>query len=227
MSLRILLAEDEDQLARVYQAALVHQGYQVDRAPNGQVALDLSRENQYDVKIFDIMMPVMTGLEALKELRASGDKSHIIMLTAMSEIDDRVTGLDAGADEYLNKPISLKELLARLRSMERRLDRFTDKHLTLGNVSLDLAEQELTADNSMRLSGKENRLMEVLMLNPDKPLSTNQLFQQVWGQDEQEEVTTDYVYVYISYLRQKLKSIQANLEILGEKDGAFTLTERK
>ncbi|EHI74159.1 response regulator [Streptococcus criceti] len=225
MTLRILLAEDEEQLARVYQAALEHQGYQVDHAPNGQEAVDLSRENPYDVIILDIMMPIKTGLEALSEIRALGDRTHIIMLTAMSEINDRVTGLDAGADEYLTKPISLKELLARLRSMERRLDgSFTTKILKYGSVTLNVAEQEMTAENTIRLAGKENKLMEFFMLNPAKMLSTSEIFQQVWSKDE-DGVTEDYVYVYVSYLRQKLKSIQADLEIVGEKGGSFELIE--
>ncbi|MFC3932544.1 response regulator transcription factor [Streptococcus dentapri] len=221
--MKILLAEDEEQLSRVYKAALEHQGYEVDQAFNGQEALDLALESVYHVIILDIMMPVKTGLEALKEIRESGNKSHIIMLTAMAEINDRVTGLDSGADEYLTKPISLKELLARLRSMERRLDTFTPKILTAGTVSLNIAEQELTAGNSIRLSSKESQLMEFLMLNTDKSLSIKEIFQQVWGRDDDEEVTQDYVYVYISYLRQKLKAIKADLEITGEEAGPFKL----
>ena len=121
MALKILLAEDEEALSRVYKAALEHQGYEVDQAFNGQEAVDLAAQNAYQVMIMDIMMPIKTGIEALKEIRSSGDRTHVIMLTAMAEIDDRVTGLDAGADDYLTKPISLKELLARLRSLERRV----------------------------------------------------------------------------------------------------------
>ncbi|MGT2928771.1 response regulator transcription factor [Streptococcus dentasini] len=225
MPMHILLAEDEEQLARVYQAALEHQGYQVDHAANGQIAVNLAREKAYDVMVLDIMMPVKTGLEALKEMRESGNRTPVIMLTAMSEINDRVTGLDAGADEYLTKPISLKELLARLRSMERRLDTYTAKVLEVGSVTLNIAEQELTAANSVRLASKEAKLMEFLMLNVGKRLSIQEIFQQVWGKDDADQVTEDYVYVYISYLRQKLKAIKADLEILGEPEGGFELTE--
>ena len=117
--MRILLAEDEAQLNRVILAALEHDGYQVDSVFNGQEALNLANQNTYNVIILDIMMPIMTGLEALKEIRATGNTTHVIMLTAMAEVDDRVTGLDAGADDYLTKPFSLKELLARLRSIEQ------------------------------------------------------------------------------------------------------------
>ena len=226
MSMRILLAEDEEQLGRVYRAALEHQGYQVDHSLNGQEAVDLARENAYDVMILDIMMPVKTGLEALSEIRDSGDRTHIIMLTAMSEINDRVTGLDAVADEYLTKPISLKELLARLRSMERRLDdSFTARILECGSVKLNVSEQEMTANNTIRLAGKESKLMEFFMLNSAKKLSTQDIFQQVWGKNNEEGVSEDYVYVYVSYLRQKLQSIKADIEIIGEKEGDFQLIE--
>ncbi|PNM01035.1 DNA-binding response regulator [Streptococcus mutans] len=223
MSLTILLAEDEEQLSRVYTAALKHQGYQVDQVYNGQDAIEKAHENAYDVFILDIMMPIKTGLEALREIRASRDHTHAIMLTAMSEIEDKVTGLEAGADDYLTKPISLKELLARLASLERRLDRFTDKILTFGSVKLDLAQQEMVSGNSIRLAGKESKLMAFFMLNPNKSLSTKEIFQHVWAKDDDPEIDEGYVFIYISYLRQKLKSIKANLAILGEENGDFTL----
>lgn len=223
MSLTILLAEDEEQLSRVYTAALKHQGYQVDQVYNGQDAIEKAHENAYDVFILDIMMPIKTGLEALREIRASGDYTHAIMLTAMSEIEDKVTGLEAGADDYLTKPISLKELLARLASLERRLDLFTDKVLTFGSVKLDLAQQEMVSGNSIRLAGKESKLMAFFMLNPNKSLSTKEIFQHVWAKDDDPEIDEGYVFIYISYLRQKLKSIKANLAILGEENGDFTL----
>lgn len=119
--MKILLAEDELQMSRVLSASISHEGYAVDVVHDGQAAVDMANKNIYDVMILDIMMPIKTGIEALKEIRASGNESHVIMLTAMSEVDDKVTGLDAGADDYLTKPFSLKELLARLRSMDRRL----------------------------------------------------------------------------------------------------------
>ncbi|EJN93787.1 response regulator transcription factor [Streptococcus ratti] len=225
MSLSILLAEDEEQLSRVYTAALEHQGYRVDQVYNGQDAVKKANDNVYDVFILDIMMPVKTGLEALREIRANGDSTHAIMLTAMSEIEDKVTGLEAGADDYLTKPISLKELLARMASLERRLDSFTDKILTLGSVKLDIAQQEMAASNSIRLAGKESKLMAFFMLNPNKSLSTREIFQHVWAKDDDPEIDEGYVFIYVSYLRQKLKSIKANLAILGKENGDFTLVE--
>ena len=208
MALKILLAEDEEALSRVYKAALEHQGFEVDQAFNGQKAVDLAAQNAYQVIIMDIMMPIKTGIEALKEIRSSGNTTHVIMLTAMAEVDDRVTGLDAGADDYLTKPISLKELLARLRSLERRVsETFTAKILTLGSVRLD----------------QETKLMAHFMLNPAKQLTTDHLFKTIW--DDEEDVDESIVWVYISYLRQKLQAIQADISILGEKGGDFCLLQ--
>lgn len=222
MALKILLAEDEEALSRVYKAALEHQGYEVDQAFNGQEAVDLAAQNAYQVMIMDIMMPIKTGIEALREIRSTGNRTHVIMLTAMAEIDDRVTGLDAGADDYLTKPMSLKELLARLRSLERRFsETFTAKVLTLGSVCLDQEDQELVAGNSIRLSSRETKLMAYFMHNSTKKLSTEHLFKTIWA--DEDDVDESIVWVYISYLRQKLQAIKADISILGEKGGDFCL----
>ena len=221
--MKILLAEDEQQLSRVLETAMTHEGYQVDTAFDGQKAVDLAKENAYDLMILDIMMPVKTGIEALKEIRQTGNTTHVIMLTAMSEVDDKVTGLDAGADDYLTKPFSLKELLARLRSMSRRVATFTPNLLQIGQTSLNVGEHELISSNSIRLAGKESRMMEFLMLNAQKSLSTQEIFRHVWSKDEDEDLDEGFVWIYISYLRQKLKAIHADLAILGEEGGSFTL----
>lgn len=173
--MKILLAEDEKQLSRVLIMAMKSVGYDVDPVFNGQEAVKHAQANAYDVMIFDIMMPVKTGLEALKEIRATGDRTYVIMLTAMAEIDDKVTGLDAGADDYLTKPFSLKELLARLRSLERRTEEYDSDVLAFGDLKVDQAEQRLASHNSMSLSGKETRLLSYFILNADKELSTQQL----------------------------------------------------
>ena len=221
--MKILLAEDEQQLSRVLETAMTHEGYQVDTAFDGQEAVDLAKENAYDLMILDIMMPVKTGIEALKEIRQTGNTPHVIMLTAMSEVDDKVTGLDAGADDYLTKPFSLKELLARLRSMSRRVATFTPNLLQIGQTSLNVGEHELISSNSIRLAGKESKMMEFLMLNAQKSLSTQEIFRHVWSKDEDEDLDEGFVWIYISYLRQKLKAIHADLAILGEEGGSFTL----
>lgn len=225
--MKILVAEDEIQMNRVLTTALTHEGYDVDSVYNGQAAIDMANENAYDVMVMDIMMPVKSGIEAVQEIRQTGNQSHIIMLTAMAEVDDRVTGLDAGADDYLTKPFSLKELLARLRSMSRRVDtNFTSNILTVGTVTLNVGEQELVSQNTIRLAGKESKMLEFFMLNAGKKLSTDQIFNHVWANDKDDpEIDNGYVFIYVSYLRQKLKSIGANVVIEGEEMGDYELKE--
>ena len=220
--MRILLAEDEQQLARVVMTALAHEGYQVDWAKDGQQAVQLAQQTVYDLMILDIMMPVMNGIEALKEIRASGHTNHVIMLTAMAEVDDRVTGLDAGADDYLTKPFSLKELLARLRSMSRRVDHYEAPQLALGNTQLKLEEMEVSANNAIRLAGKEAKLLALLMKNPGKALSQTYIYDRVWA-DEADPADYELVNVYLAYLVQKLLSIRSNLQIVGQPSGPYQL----
>ena len=201
--MKILVAEDEIQMNRVLTTALTHEGYDVDSVYDGQAAIDMANENAYDVMVMDIMMPVKSGIEAVQEIRQTGNQSHIIMLTAMAEVDDRVTGLDAGADDYLTKPFSLKELLARLRSMSRRVDtNFTSNILTVGTVTLNVGEQELVSQNTIRLAGKESKMLEFFMLNAGKKLSTDQIFNHVWANDKDDlEIDNGYAFIYVSYLR--------------------------
>lgn len=219
--MRILVAEDEPQLSRVLVAAMENAGYEVDSVANGKEAVEQARENSYDIIMLDIMMPVMDGITALKKIRENGDKTYILMLTAKAEVDDRVTGLDSGADDYLTKPFSLKELLARLRSKERRDDTFTPKELTYGDVTLNVEDQELASKNSIRLNSKETQLMNYLLLNQNRELSVQEILNHVWKNET--DVTEEIVWVYISYLRQKLSSIQSDVKIEGEKDSSFTL----
>ncbi|PHV60894.1 response regulator transcription factor [Streptococcus macedonicus] len=223
--MKILVAEDEIQMNRVLTTALTHEGYDVDSVYDGQAAIDMANENAYDVMVMDIMMPVKSGIEAVQEIRQTGNQSHIIMLTAMAEVDDRVTGLNAGADDYLTKPFSLKELLARLRSMSRRVDtNFTSNILTVGTVTLNVGEQELVSQNTIRLAVKESKMLEFFMLNVGKKLSTDQIFNHVWANDKDDpEIDNGYVFIYVSYLRQKLKSIGANVVIEGEEMGDYEL----
>ena len=201
--MKILVAEDEPQLLRVLTVAMEHAGYDVDPVDNGLKAVEHAKENSYDVIMLDIMMPVMDGITALKKIRESGDKTYILMLTAKAEVDDRVTGLDSGADDYLTKPFSLKELLARLRSKERREDDFTPNKLELGDVTLNVSKQELVSHNSIRLSGTETQLMNYFLLNQNKELSTEELLNHVWKNDI--DANADVVWIYVSYLRQKLQ----------------------
>ena len=221
--MKILVAEDEPQLLRVLTVAMEHAGYDVDQVDNGLKAVEHAKENSYDVIMLDIMMPVMDGITALKKIRESGDKTYILMLTAKAEVDDRVTGLDSGADDYLTKPFSLKELLARLRSKERREDDFTPNKLKLGDVTLNVSKQELVSHNSIRLSGTETQLMNYFLLNQNKELSTEELLNHVWKNDI--DANADVVWIYVSYLRQKLQSIQSSVRIEGDKGGSYKLVK--
>lgn len=219
--MRILLAEDEEQLARVLKMAMEQSDYQVDAVGDGQKAVELSNKNAYDVIILDIMMPVKDGLEALKEIRARGDRTHIMMLTAMTEEDDRVNGLDLGADDYLTKPFSLKELLARLRSLERRTKEYSDEKLQFADLHLDSNEQVLESSNSISLSREETQMLEYFILNAGKLLTAADLLHHVWTTDD--EADTEEVWINICYLRQKLQSIQSKAKIVGEKGGPYRL----
>lgn len=221
--MKILVAEDEPQLLRVLTVAMGHAGYDVDPVDNGLKAVEHAKENSYDVIMLDIMMPVMDGITALKKIRESGDKTYILMLTAKAEVDDRVTGLDSGADDYLTKPFSLKELLARLRSKERREDDFTPNKLELGDVTLNVSKQELVSHNSIRLSGTETQLMNYFLLNQNKELSTEELLNHVWKNDL--DANSEVVWIYVSYLRQKLQSIQSSVRIEGDKGGSYKLVK--
>lgn len=223
--MRLLLAEDEKDMADVLLAIFKHQGFEADWAENGALAVDLARKNNYDCMILDIMMPVKDGITALKEIREAGDVTPVIMLTAKSEVDDRITGLDSGADDYLTKPFAIGELLARVRSLTRRNKDFTPTTLSAGSTSLDTEEQELSAHNSIRLSGKETKLMKLFMLNENKDLSTSYLFQKIWSGEE--GVDESVVWIYISYLREKLSAINSDLSIYGEEGKSFRLALRE
>lgn len=222
--MKILLAEDEVGLSKAYAQVLIMQGYEVEQVYDGKAALEAANSSTYDLMIFDVMMPKMSGFEVLKALREAGNTTYVIMLTAMSELDDKIEGLELGADEYLTKPIPLKELVARIRSLERRIDtNYNENVLTFGSVKLNVSQQELSAKNSIILAGKETKLMEVLMLNKNKKLSTEYIYNHVWSKDDDSD--TGYVWIYISYLKQKLKAINANVDILGEENREFELVE--
>lgn len=221
--MKILLAEDEPQLNRVITVALESVKYRVDSVFNGEEAVKKVKANAYDVIILDIMMPIKDGIEALKEIRAMGDKTYVMMLTAKAEIDDRVTGLESGADDYLTKPFSLKELIARLRSQERRAADYSNNELEYEDLHLDSEHQKLEAKNSISLSNKETELLSYLILNNEKEISTKEILNHVWKDDE--DANDQVVWIYVSYLRQKFLSIQSKAKIEGEKDGSFKLTK--
>ena len=222
--MKILIAEDEKAMSDALAAVLKHFGYEVDAVYDGLAATEKARENSYSCMIFDIMMPKIDGIEALKRIRDSGDMTPVIMLTAKSEVEDRIMGLDAGADDYLAKPFAMGELLARIRSMTRRRQKDRED-LTTGTLTLKVGEGELSCTSSVRLSAKETALMKLLMLNEGKTLSTELLLSHVW-QDE-EEKGPGVVWIYISYLREKLRAIGSHCTIEGEENGSFRLVSQE
>lgn len=197
--MRLLLAEDEKDLSDALVTVLKHNNYSVDAVYNGQDALDYL--TNYDGAILDIMMPKLDGISVLKQVRAQGNHLPILMLTAKSEIDDRVNGLDSGADDYLTKPFSMKELLARIRAMTRRQAETTDAILSFGDVRLDRSTYQLSTDTgTLRLANKEYQMLEMLMTNPGQVISVEQFMDKIWGYDSEAEFNV--VWVYISYLRK-------------------------
>ena len=220
--MRILLAEDEKALSRAVVAVLEKKGgYEVDAVYDGEAAVEKAREYVYDAIVLDIMMPKMDGITALTTLRREGNTTPIMMLTAKAELDDRVNGLDAGADDYLTKPFQMAELLARLRSLTRRAGNYMPKVIRVGSVTLDIEQQELSSENSIRLAKKEARLMELFMANPEKSFTTEELFSHVWQDDDTDNTV---VWLYVSYLKSKLEAVAAEFTIVGPEEGPFTMT---
>ncbi len=222
--MRLLLAEDEKDLSKALCAVLKHNNYSVDPVFNGQDALDYGLCENYDAIILDIMMPKKNGLEVLAELRKQGVDTPVIILTAKSETDDKILGLDTGADDYLTKPFSMGELLARIRALTRRKSEFSPNLLTIGNLSLNRETFELSVgDNSIRLGNKEFQMIELLMSSPGRLISTEQFMERIWGYETEAEINV--VWVYISYLRKKLANLGANLEIKAVRGVGYTLEE--
>jgi DNA-binding response OmpR family regulator len=223
--MRLLLVEDEIELSNALVALLKHSNYSVDAVYDGQDALDYLMTGNYDGAILDIMLPKMDGITVLKKIRAAGNSVPVLLLTAKTEIDDRVNGLDSGADDYLTKPFAMKELLARIRAMTRRQTETTDSILRFGNVRLDRITFQLsTPKDSLRLSNKEFQMLEMLMICPGQIISADQFMEKIWGFDSETE--QNVVWVYISYLRKKLTALDADIAIRASRGLGYTLEER-
>ncbi len=223
--MRLLLAEDEIEMSNAIVAMLKHSNYSVDAVFNGQDAYDYLMGADYDGAILDIMMPKMDGLTVLSKVRADGNSVPVLLLTAKTEIDDRVKGLDSGADDYLTKPFSMKELLARIRAMTRRQTEISCSILSFGNIRLDQVSFMLsTPKDSMRLSNKEFQILEMLMVHPGQIISADQFMEKIWGFDSDAE--QNVVWVYLSYLRKKLTALEANVSIKAKRGLGYTLEER-
>ncbi len=220
--MKLLYAEDEKSMSEAVTDILEYHNYTVDTVYNGNDALDWAKAEHYDGIILDIMMPGLNGIEVLQQLRKEGIKTPILLLTAKAEIENRIEGLDAGADDYLPKPFNMGELLARVRAMLRRREEFTPDILTAGNITLNMQSCELSGnDQSFVLPKLEYRMMELLMLNKGIYLSTEDLLTKVWGYETEADI--GIVWVYISYLRKRLTSLNANVEIKVKRNIGYTL----
>lgn len=219
--MRILLAEDEKALSKAIVKIFEKNKYSVDAVYDGEEAICYIENGNYDIAVLDIMMPKTDGITVLKKVRASGNRIPILMLTAKSEIEDRVLGLDSGANDYLSKPFDTRELLARIRALTRG-NAATDAKLTIGNISLDRSTFELSsAYGNYRLTNKEFQLMEYFMMNPKAILSTEQIMEKVWGYDTESEINV--VWVYVSYLRKKLAALKADVSIKASRNAGYFL----
>ncbi len=210
--MRLLLAEDEKEMSNAICAVLKHEHFSVDAVYDGEAALDYLETGEYDGAILDIMMPKMDGITVLKKLRAGGITTPVIMLTAKSQLDDKIEGLDAGADDYLTKPFAMKELIARIRSITRRTGGGTDNVLTFSDITLSRSTFYLKSTaGEERLANKEFQMLEMLMEHPGQVISADQFMGRIWGYDSDTEANV--VWVYISNLRKKLKKLGSTVNI--------------
>ena len=220
--MRLLLAEDEKELSRALTTILERSNYSVDAVYDGEEALEYLNSNNYDGLILDIMMPRVDGLTVLKKLREKRNRIPVLLLTAKSEVDDKVEGLDAGANDYLTKPFAAKELLARIRAMTREHTSAVNASLHTGNLTLDLASYTLSSPTgNFRLTNKEFQMLEMLMANPGQLIPSERFLERIWGYDSEAE--TNVVWVYISYLRKKLTALHANVQLKAARNAGYFL----
>lgn len=224
--MRLLLVEDEKPLSRALKAILERNHYSVDAVYDGRAALDYLEADNYDGVILDIMIPKIDGITVLKTIRSCGNSIPVLLLTAKSEVEDKVLGLDSGANNYLSKPFHAEELLARIRAMTRTQTAQNDSKLQIGNIILDRATFELsTPSGSYNLANKEFQMLELMMLNPNHLISAEKFIENIWGYDSEAEMNV--VWVYISYLRKKLAALHANVRIKVTRNVGYSLEEIK
>lgn len=220
--MRLLLAEDEIAMSEAVVDILNYHKYSVDAVYDGEDALYYARSQSYDGIILDVMMPKLDGLSVLRQLRRENNITPVLLLTARAEVEDRIGGLDAGADDYLPKPFAMGELLARVRAMLRRRENYMPDVLRAGNVELDASRFMLSVGgNAVQLSRLEYQLMELFMRNPGITFPAEALLERIWGGNSEAEVGS--VWVYISYLRKKLSALRANVEIRSRRGLGYSL----
>lgn len=219
--MRILLAEDEKTLSKVLVKILMKNNYSVDPVYDGEDALYYALNQNYDLIILDIMMPKKDGISVLKEIRQAKNPVPVLLLTAKAEVEDKVLGLDSGADDYLSKPFDTRELLARIRVLTRNKAE-VDHKITVGNITLDKMTCEMTSPTaSFRLTNKEFKMLEYFMTNPGKILSVDQIIEKVW--DFESDTESNTVWVYISYLRKELSALNADITIKASRNIGYYL----
>ena len=218
--MKILFAEDETDLREAIAEYLEIQGHHVTAVGDGKQAVEKASKDAFDVMLLDIMMPVMDGITAIKEIRRAGNNVPAIFLTAKSQVSDKVEGLDAGADDYLAKPFAMEELNARLRALYRRKRDYLANVMKIGNVVLDTEQAELRAVNSISISYRETRLFEFLISKQGERIEIRELKDEVWSD---ENADASVIWMYVSFLREKLKAIQANVALDGDCSGPFVL----
>lgn len=209
--MKLLLAEDERDLSNAVSRVLRLYKYDVDQAFDGQQALDMLSDTSYDLLILDVMMPKKNGFEVLKEIRDGKSNIPVLVLTAKSELDDKLEGFDAGADDYLTKPFQIKELLARIKALARRKGEIITEKCSIGNISLDHENFELVGKKRVRLTNKEFKLMEYLIQNQNQISSSESIMENVWEFDTEAEINV--VWVFISSLRKKLEEVGSDVSI--------------
>lgn len=218
--MKLLLAEDEPALNRAVSVILEKGGYMVDTAFDGDEAWEKLAAQSYDGAVLDIMMPGTDGITVLRKLRSRGDLTPVLLLTAKSETDDKVEGLDSGANDYLTKPFAAKELLARVRAM-LHIQAAQNTCLRLGNLRLERATNEMsTSTGSFRLSSRESKLLELLLLSPGHPISRERIMERIF---DTETTDTSAVVLYVNYLRKKLEALHADVEILSKTTADYML----
>lgn len=221
--MRILLAEDERSLAKALVKIFEKNNYSADAVHNGEDALLYLESGNYDVAVLDVMMPKTDGITALKKLRASKNQIPVLLLTAKSETDDKVLGLDSGANYYLTKPFDTKELLAAIRAITRTQSEI-DTKLSFGNTTLDRSTFELASPfGSFKLANKEFQMMEILISNPRRIISSEQFMEKIWGFEAEAEINV--VWAYISYLRKKLLALKSDITIKSSRNIGYSLEE--
>ena len=223
--MRILIAEDEVATAKALQLLLKKNNYTVDIVHNGNDAWDYISTSLYDAIVLDIMMPGKSGIEVLKLLRKNQIRTPVLMLTAKAELEDRIAGLDAGADDYLPKPFAAGELIARVKALLRRSDQYTDSVLRIGNLELDQSRYEISAGgNTVRLTNKEYQLLELFARHPGFVFSSDHLMEKIWGWDSESDIGV--VWTHIGFIRKKLRTLQADVEIRTIRGAGYTLEVR-